>query len=72
MWQLSDRRLREVGLARAVVRLPWNDLITVKRTLDTGAQALNVPRYPNRRGGTLEWQRITKGRAMPRCKGAAS
>jgi 4-hydroxy-2-oxoheptanedioate aldolase len=29
--------------ATAVVRLPWNDMVTVKRTLDIGAQTLLVP-----------------------------
>src|SRR6187549_1308928 len=27
----------------AVVRVPWNDMVTIKRTLDVGAQSLLVP-----------------------------
>jgi 4-hydroxy-2-oxoheptanedioate aldolase len=27
----------------AVVRVPWNDMVTIKRVLDTGAQSLLVP-----------------------------
>src|ERR671914_853421 len=27
----------------AVVRVPWNDMVTIKRTLDIGAQSLLVP-----------------------------
>jgi 4-hydroxy-2-oxoheptanedioate aldolase len=29
--------------AHAVVRVPWNDMVTMKRTLDIGAQSLLVP-----------------------------
>ena len=27
----------------AVVRVPWNDMVTMKRTLDVGAQSLLIP-----------------------------
>src|ERR1700704_2765259 len=27
----------------AVVRVPWNDMVTIKRTLDVGAQSLLIP-----------------------------
>src|SRR5512138_3839287 len=27
----------------AVVRVPWNDMVTIKRTLDVGAQTLLIP-----------------------------
>jgi len=29
--------------AHAVVRVPWNDMVTIKRTLDIGAQSLLIP-----------------------------
>jgi len=29
--------------AHAVVRIPWNDMVTIKRTLDIGAQSLLIP-----------------------------
>src|SRR3954467_7004633 len=29
--------------AHAVVRVPWNDMVTMKRTLDIGAQSLLIP-----------------------------
>jgi 4-hydroxy-2-oxoheptanedioate aldolase len=29
--------------SHAVVRVPWNDMVTIKRTLDIGAQSLLVP-----------------------------
>ena len=29
--------------AHAVVRVPWNDMVTMKRVLDIGAQSLLVP-----------------------------
>jgi 4-hydroxy-2-oxoheptanedioate aldolase len=35
--------------AHAVVRVPWNDMVTIKRVLDIGAQSLLVP-YVSTRG----------------------
>ena len=29
--------------SHAVVRVPWNDMVTIKRTLDVGAQSLLIP-----------------------------
>ena len=31
----------------AVVRIPWNDMVTIKRTLDAGAQSLLIPYVNN-------------------------
>ena len=31
----------------AVVRIPWNDMVTIKRTLDIGAQSLLIPYVNN-------------------------
>src|SRR5437868_7740374 len=33
--------------SHAVVRVPWNDMVTIKRTLDIGAQSLLVPYVSN-------------------------
>src|SRR3954447_7211705 len=31
----------------AVVRVPWNDMVTIKRTLDIGAQTILIPYVQN-------------------------
>ena len=31
------------GTAHPVVRVPWNDMVTIKRYLDIGAQTLLIP-----------------------------
>ena len=36
--------------AHPVVRVPWNDMVTIKRVLDVGAQSLLVPYVSTRRG----------------------
>ncbi len=33
--------------SHAVVRVPWNDMVTIKRTLDIGAQSLLIPYVQN-------------------------
>ena len=40
----------------AVVRVPWNDMVTIKRTLDIGAQSLLIPLCQQCRGGALSRQ----------------
>ena len=35
--------------AQAIVRLPWNDMVMVKRALDAGAQTVLLPVRPERR-----------------------
>ncbi len=36
------------GTATPVVRVPWNDFVTIKRVLDAGAQSVLVPYVQNR------------------------
>ena len=39
------------GSAHPVVRLPWNDAVMIKRSLDAGAQSLLLPHGRDRGGG---------------------
>ena len=39
----SQLQAMQGGTAHPVVRVPWNDMVAIKRTLDIGAQSLLIP-----------------------------
>lgn len=44
----SQLQAAAVGTAHPVVRMPWNDMVTIKRYLDIGAQTLLIPTIETR------------------------